>query len=81
MVIFAWRKNICVFIWQLQKYFLSLQLSKPRTMFSNKGKMISSPELIKLRWAYFYAHIAALLQRGYGGCLLCDLALVEKSRF
>jgi hypothetical protein len=58
MVIFAWRKNNCVFFWQLQKYFLSLQLSKPRTMFSNKGKMISSPELIKLRWAYFYAHIA-----------------------
>jgi hypothetical protein len=26
--------------------------------FSNEGKMISSPELIKLRWAYFYAHIA-----------------------
>nr|DAQ55443.1 MAG TPA: hypothetical protein [Caudoviricetes sp.] len=34
--------------------------------------MISSPELIKLRWAYFYAHIAALLQRRYGGCLPCD---------
>nr|DAN30099.1 MAG TPA: hypothetical protein [Caudoviricetes sp.] len=27
MVIFAPRKNNCVFFWRLQKYFLSLQLS------------------------------------------------------
>ena len=46
MVIFASRKNICVFVWQLQKDFLSLQLSNVENLFSNKGEMISSPELI-----------------------------------
>jgi hypothetical protein len=46
LVIFAPRKNNRIFIWQLQKYFLSLQLSNVENLFSNKGEMISSPELI-----------------------------------
>nr|DAS24982.1 MAG TPA: PcFK1 Cystine Knot, toxin [Caudoviricetes sp.] len=49
-------------------------------MFSNKGKMISSPELIT-SLGFFLCPYCRLLQRRYGGCLPCDLALVEKSRF
>ena len=70
MVIFASRKKILAFLfggYKKTSYLCNRQ--NIEDYFSNEGKMISSPELIKLRWAYFYAHIAALLQRRYGGCL------------
>ncbi len=43
-------------------------------------RVMSSPELIT-SLGFFLCPYCRLLQRRYGGCLPCDLALVEKSRF
>ena len=42
-------------------------------------RRISSPELIYIDGLFLMPILAALLQRGYGGCLPCEFTLVAKS--
>ena len=62
MVIFASRKKYLRFYLAVTKILLIFVTVKTkRRNTQQKGEKISSPELIKLRWAIFYAHITASL--------------------
>nr|DAF64824.1 MAG TPA: hypothetical protein [Siphoviridae sp. ctyU16] len=52
---------------KITPYLCNCQTSCSNTQI--RARRNSSPELIKFRWAYFYAHTCRLLQRRYGGCL------------
>lgn len=63
MVIFALRKKYLRFYLAVTKILLTFVTVKTKRRYTQqKGEKISSPELIKLRWAYFYAHTCSFLQ-------------------